>query len=77
MAKKKITEEVIKKEAVQKAAPKKTESKKFDHEDLKNRLIDKLAGIRNVSLEDATDRDMYFALGSVVKDFVGIKWVNS
>ena len=61
MAKKKTTEEVIKKEAAPKAAAKKTSSKKFDHEDLKTRLIDKLAGIRNVSLEDVGKAGLYLA----------------
>lgn len=75
----KSAKSTVKKKEEVKETVKKTTSKsaKYDREDLKNRLVEKLAGIRNVSLEDATDRDMYFALGSVVKDFVGKKWVNS
>lgn len=75
----KSAKSTVKKKEEVKEIVKKTSSKsvKYDREDLKNRLIEKLAGIRNVSLEDATDRDMYFALGSVVKDFVGKKWVNA
>lgn len=58
-----------------KEAPKK--ALKPSQEELKTLLTDRLAGIRNVSLEEATDRDMYFALGHLVKELVGKKWVQT
>ena len=63
------------KETTKKAAPKK--ALKASQEELKKSLIDRLEGIRNVSLEEATDRDMYFALGNLVKELVGKKWVQT
>lgn len=62
-----------------KTSAKKTEPKheKLTREEIKNKLIDELAASRNVSLEDATDRDMYFALGNLVRELVGKEWVKS
>ncbi len=74
-----------KKETAVKATAKTTASKKevvsatkkFTKEELKEALINKLEGVRNVSVEDATERDMYFALGTLVRELVGKEWVKT
>ena len=71
-----------KKAPAKKAAPKKetvttTASKKMTKAELKEALVNKLEGVRNVSVEDATDRDMYFALGTLVRELIGKEWVKT
>lgn len=69
---------VKKKTAAKKVETPTTESKlNASQEKFKSLLIDKLEGIRNVSLEEATERDMYFALGNLIKELVGKKWVKT
>ena len=71
-----------KKAPAKKAAPKKetittTASKKMTKAELKEALINKLEGVRNVSVDDATERDMYFALGTLVRELIGKEWVKT
>jgi len=52
-------------------------SSKLTREEIKNKLLDELAASRNISLEDATDRDMYFALGNFVRELVAKEWIKT
>ena len=78
-----------KKGAAKPAAAKKTVAKKaaesketqttpkLTKAELKEALINKLEGVRNVSVDEATEWDMYFALGTLVRELIGKEWVKT
>jgi len=49
----------------------------IDREQFKTAFIDRLQSISGTSLEEAAMADKYAALASLIKDYIGKRWVNS